>query len=260
MSKKLKTIYVDDDPTCIRLFTDVVTSCQDIDLKSTFNSTENAYDYIFNNEIDLAFLDVEMPGNNGMWLAEKIQGKKIDIIFISSHTKYAVDAFEACALDYIVKPIDEEKLEKVMARYTRKKEREQDNDHQFAQIEEFYTNYLNEKKKPKRIFINLIGQTIIVKLEDILYLEANESYTVIHQVNGTKHTSSKKLKMYSEAFAQDKDFVRIHRSYIVNRNYVSSILKEGRKHKFAVQMTNGDELEMSFLKKDEIIRDLTVDF
>jgi two-component system, LytTR family, response regulator len=116
---------------------------------------------------------------------------------------------------------------------------------------------LSQQSKPvRRIFINVIGQIRIIHLDDVLYFMANTNYTIIVMKDGSRLTTSKTMRIYADTIEGHPDFLRIHRSYIVNKNCVSSIIKMGKQHRLYVEMINNERLELSFTRKEEILQKL----
>lgn len=250
---ELKTIYVEDEPTYCRMLQDALTTSGGFHYLGDFPSAEEGLDYVRDHDVDLVFIDIELRGErNGLWLADQLKDLPVALVFLTSHTAYALQAFELCALDYLVKPVSATDITGMMERMNAKRStplfREQ--------IEELLHFYVSGKPAPKRLFINVVGEIIVVQLSEVLYLTSVDRYTSIQMADGTKHVSSKHLKVYLDALSGSQDFVRIHRSSVVNKNYVRSIIRDGKLNQYYVQMTNGQKLEMSGLKKNEIIEEL----
>jgi two-component system LytT family response regulator len=253
-SKQVNIVHVDDSPGSLKAFREAITRFPGIQYLQGFTNPEDALEYVNENAIDIVFLDVEMPGKDGIWLADKLKEKEIAIVFLTSHTQYAIHAFEACALDYIVKPADDSSISKMIKIYG--VFRQASHNCRCEQIDELQERYQQPSRVPQRIFVNIVGQTRIVKLEEVLYFMANANYTIIVMKDGTRLTTSKTIKTYDEAITGHPDFLRIHRSYIVNKNSVCSIIKKGKQHRFYVEMANNDRLEISYVRKDEILEQL----
>jgi two-component system, LytTR family, response regulator len=253
-SKQVSIIHVDDNPGSLEAFKEAITRFPGIQYLQGFTDPEKALEFVNEHAVNIVFLDVEMPGKDGIWLADKLKEKEIAIVFLTSHTQYAIHAFEACALDYIVKPADDSSISKMIRKYG--VFRHGAENFQKEQISELQERYEQPSKVPQRIFVNIVGQTRIVKLEEVLYFMANANYTIIVMKDGSRLTTSKTIKKYDEAIAGHPDFLRIHRSYIVNKNSVSSIIKKGKQHRFFVEMCNNDRLEISYVRKDEILDQL----
>ena len=107
----LRAIIIDDEQHCIdTLVWQINTYCRDIQLLESFSEPQEGLKYIENNSIDILFLDVDMPKMNGFQLLEKVQRITFDVIFTTAHDKFAVKAIKISALDYLIKPVDEDEL------------------------------------------------------------------------------------------------------------------------------------------------------
>ena len=114
---------------------------------------------------------------------------------------------------------------------------------QYEQVSELIENYFNNKSFPRRIFINTLHKTSVVNLDEVMYLQSSGAYTIFKLANGSSITSSKLLKTYEAALEQHPSFARVHRTHMVNKSYVKSILRS--KQKTSLQMNDGAEMEVS---------------
>ena len=114
----MKVILVDDDKGMILILKRILGKIPGVEIVNTFNNSVNVLEFIKDYNIDMVFVDISMPGENGVQLARKISiaSPLTDIVFTTSHKEYAVDAFEICAFDYLVKPILQERLERTIKR------------------------------------------------------------------------------------------------------------------------------------------------
>ncbi len=256
MTKQIKIVHVDDQQETLDGFKKLVSERDDIEYVHGFTDPMDACQYLIRQKgnIDIVFLDVEMEEKNGLWMAEQLKMLPINIIFLTSHTQYTMQAFEVCAMDYIIKPATMRALNDVLLRYQIRKLKNYEVQKQ--QLDEFYNQYVLAKQLPKRIFVSTIGEIIIVPVDKIVYFEASENYTILHEEDGKKHMSSKRISFYEELLSVHSDFVRIHRCYIINKNFIASILRDSHRARFAAIMTNGETLEISYKKRDEIIEKL----
>jgi DNA-binding LytR/AlgR family response regulator len=252
--KPFRTIHVDDQPASLNLFKKITKDVKGIELLGSFNSAEQALQFLNNHEVDLAIVDVVMPTQaNGLWLANQLQNRNTAIVFLTAHAEHASAAFEACALDYVLKPITPELLESTVIRLQQQLQKY--SLLQKEQITELYNHYMDDSSFPKRLFINMHGQIMVINLKEVTYLRSSSNYTTIKMMDGTKYTSSKHLKIYDMAIRSNPDFLRIHRSAIVNKNYVKAILRKG--HKVSILMADNEVLEVSIKKKDMILDELS---
>jgi len=175
---------------------------------------------------DLVFLDVEMPDGTGFDLLEKMGKPAFHVVFITAYNKYAETAFRFGALDFLTKPLDSELFSAALDR-VRKRQSEQYTLEQLQiALETFHQ--AREKKLPKRIAISSSKGLEMITVEDILYLEADLNYTDFHYLHSGKKgklTASLNLKVYEQHFEPYPEFMKVHRSYIVNLMMVERYLK-----------------------------------
>ena len=250
---KIRIVHIDDDSETLLHCKILFQANPLIDYISGFTNTEDAINFLKEVKVDLIFCDIQMPGNNGLWLANNLPFLA-PIVFITAHSGFAVEAFEACALHYLIKPLSEEQIINVLDRF---KNQELKNSFLKEQVAQFYNQYLPQNKQdyPNRIYINNIGKIIIINLSEVLYMVGAGNYTKFTMVNGDIHTSSKNLKVYDDAILYHPDFIRVHRSYLVNKKYIKQILKSNKQLWF-VEMQNNEKLELSKGRIDEILEQL----
>jgi two-component system LytT family response regulator len=169
---------------------------------------------------DLIFLDIQMPGMDGFELINKLKVLPI-IIFTTAFDQYAVKAFETNSIDYLVKPIEAERLDLTIKKLQRLK-----NDNQDESIRNFLM--LAEKLKPQNELTSLsvkVGDKIIlVRLNEIVYFEADEKYVTIKTVEKGNFITDLSLKTLEEKLPMN--FIRVQRAIIINKNYVIELVKQ----------------------------------
>lgn len=239
--KTIKAIIVDDEENARLILKNFVSEyCPSVAIIAEADDVKSAVKLINKNEIDLVFLDIEMPNENGFALFDYFNKPTFDTIFCTAYSEFAIKAFEVSATDYLLKPIGltklKEAIEKVEAKRLIKNT---------GNIEALKENLL--QKEIKKIGI-LIGDGIVfMDLNDILYFEADGSYTTIHHRNGSDLTV-KKIKHFEDLLSSDKRFFRIHRSYLIN---VSLIKKYSKKEGLSVTYDERTLLPISREKKEE---------
>ncbi|MBS1511248.1 MAG: response regulator transcription factor [Bacteroidetes bacterium] len=250
--EKITVVHVDDDPKQLEAVKAILKDMPAVSSVTGFNNAKEARDYILENEVDLAILDVEMPGNNGLWLADQIKGSDTAILFLTSYPQYSLQAFEACALHYIIKPATPELMMEALERFNRMRPYSTANSGiQQEQVNELLNNYLSKLTYPKRIFINNVHRTKVLNLDDVMYISSvGGPYCIFKCTDGNKYTASKILKVYAKILEGHPDFVRIHRAHIVNKKFAKAILRN--KHAINLEMADGEELEISPQKREEI--------
>lgn len=193
---------------------------------------------IHKNQPDLVFLDISMPGYFGLELLQFF-GDSINfkIVFVTAYSEYAINAFELSAVDYILKPVKIDALERAI-----KKAKESVNT-----LEILKENLANNQ--PQKLALQTGDGITFLNLDEILYLKADGSYTHFITTSNKRITVSKRLSEY-ERLEQLGSFLRIHRSHLINYNCIQKFLKQDGG---TVVMENGDMLSISNEKKQALM-------
>ena len=194
---------------------------------------------------ELVFLDVQMPNKNGFELIKEVKSITFEVIFTTAHAEFAIDAIKASALDYLLKPINYIDLLDTIKKYDSKLQKASQQDKLMLLIE----NMDSGNTEFKKIAFPTESGFELIKTSSILYCEADSNYCNIICLDGKKITLSKTLK-YIEELLPSSIFQRIHKSYLVNLNYVNRFNKTDE---FLVELTNGESLPVSVRKKEEFI-------
>lgn len=249
---KVSIIHIDDEESTLQFCKTIFEESNLINYLAGFKKAKEAICFLETQKVDIVFCDIEMPENNGFWVANNLPSN-IPVVFITGHSDFALEAFEACALHYLIKPLSLNQVINTIKRYK---------DYHFQsifkeQVSQFYNHYLpqNSKQLPTRIYINNIGKIVIINLNELIYMEGAGNYTKFYMISGEMHTSSKNLKIYSDSIVHHPDFVRIHKSYIVNKNFVKQIVKLDKQQWF-IEMKNEEKLELSKGRLSEILEQL----
>lgn len=194
----MRCLIVDDNQLARMAMKQLVSQVQMLELVAECSDAMQAYNYLNSGQVDLLFLDIEMPGMTGIELTKKLGNKKPLIIFTTAKPDYAVEAFELNVVDYVVKPVS-------TARFLQAVEK----------AKEALDSNKQEVKIEDKEFVFVKDNGILKKLnvEDILYLEAMGDYVKVHTPQKF-HVLHSTLKSIEEKLPLNK-FLRIHRSYIV---------------------------------------------
>lgn len=192
---------------------------------------------------DLVFLDIEMPNKNGFTLLKEIKSIKFEVIFATSHPNYAIKAIKADALDYLIKPINLRDLTIALRRFENKKIIQDSSEIKTIEVKS------NNDLIKKIAFSTDTGYEFI-NANSILYCEANSNYCRIFCVDGRDILLAKTLKNIHEQLIPTNLFNRIHKSYLVNLNYILRLNKAGS---LEVELQNGVKLPVSFRQKENFL-------
>ncbi len=212
MQNKINCIIVDDEPIAREILVSHLQKTPTINLVKSCKNVAEALEVTSNNQIDLILLDINMPEISGLTLA-KVIDKKIKVIFTTAYREYAVDGFDIQAVDYLLKPISFERFSQAITK--------------FFDLSEFSTNknsiILNQPKSDF-IFVRSDRKMVKINFDTILYVESLSDYIKIHtseKIIVTRETISN-----MEAKLPTKQFLRIHRSFIVSISKIETYTNE----------------------------------
>lgn len=212
MSNKIKCLIVDDEPVARGIIESFVDKIGTIELLKSCKNVFEAFEVVNNNEVDLIFLDINMPEVSGLTLAKAID-KKTKIIFTTAYREYAIEGFELQAVDYLLKPISFERFLKAV--------------HNFFDISSqkaINTVSIAEKNEKHFIFVRSDRKMVKVNFDEILYVESLSDYVKIH--TDKKAIVTRETITNIEAKLPQNQFLRIHRSYIVSIKNIESYTNE----------------------------------
>lgn len=210
----LKAIVIDDEPLARELIINYLKNQDRIEVIAEAENGFEALKLIHDLNPDLIFLDIQMPKINGFELLEVIDQKPA-VIFTTAFDQYAIRAFEMNAIDYLLKPFSKDRLFQAIDKVI--KLTPADNRKNLQKVEE-YLNTVN--KKLERIVVRQGSKIHVIALEKIWFIEAEDDYVLIHTESG-KFLKDKTMKYFEEHLPDE--FIRIHRSYIVNIAQISGI-------------------------------------
>ena len=248
----MNAMIIDDEPDGIGTLSRLLERhCPQVNLVATCTDPLKAHQVIRELSPEVVFLDIQMPAKSGMKILSELPEKAFEVIFVTAHSEYMLQALQYSAADYLLKPVDEDKLVEAVQRamyrlqYGRQPVRSQVLLHNL---------YNAGSPVNMRLCIPSLKGFVIVKLEDIVYCQAERSYTVFHFNNSKAMTSSKPLAEYDQLLG-DADFLRVHKSFLINLQHVKEYQRgEGG---MAI-MSNGHEIEISRRRKDVFLERIRV--
>jgi two-component system, LytTR family, response regulator len=238
---KFTAIIIDDSQEFLMSLSKLLTDLfdEDVELLGTFNIASDGLKGIIKLEPQVVFLDIEMPELTGLELNKMIPSHlDTKVVIISGKEKYALEAIKDSVFDYILKPISiieiKKSIDKLKMAITTK------------------TKITENLKMSHKIMVNRHDKTLIIDMNDIKYLEADAACTIIHYED--KKVSSTKRFNYYEDLLPKTDFVKIHRSCLVNVHYIQEIIKQDGVGYLLLK--DDTKLELSKSKKDELVNSL----
>lgn len=243
----LRTILVDDEANSLSALTQkLIEHCPEVTIIGSYTKPAECIQAINELKPDVVFLDIEMPGINGFKLLQQVDYKEFEPVFVTAYDHYAIKAIRFSALDYLVKPVDIDELKSSVERAVQKKNNSSTNE----RLDLLLDHLSHPKKDFNRIVIPSQDSLRFVKIDDIIYLEANMNYTYIYMTGNEKHVVSRTIKEYEDLLPVS-NFIRIHNSYIINKDYLE---KYERGDGGQVIMSNGVRLDVSKRKKADFLK------
>ncbi|MEJ7558927.1 MAG: LytTR family DNA-binding domain-containing protein [Pedobacter sp.] len=237
----LHAIIVDDEEFArSSLYFLLQENCENIQITGIAKSVAEARNLLAQHPIDLIFLDIAMPGENGFELIGNARDSKAHVIFTTAYDQYALKAIKANALDYLLKPIDIDELKQAVDKaveYISLKKNglaRNDNLQNLAQ-------QLHDRTEIRKISLPNGQGYSLTNISDIVHIAADSNYSIFYLVTGEKITVSKVLKEYEEILPVNQ-FIRVHKSSIVNLDYV---LEYNSRNGLEVTLKNGDRIAVS---------------
>ena len=234
-------LIVDDEPNNRENLQRLLAqNCPSINVLGTAASVAEAVVQCQRIQPEVVFLDIEMPGGNGFSLLEKLAPVPFKVIFVTAYDAYALEAIKCSALDYILKPIDRNELIKAVDKLRPEASQSQQLDNLGAFLQ----------GGQKKIALSLADEIRLVKLEDIIRIEADNNYCHFSLNNDEEVIVSKHLGHYY-ALLKGLGFVRVHQSHLVNRTYLDRFVK--REGGYLI-LTNGHQVPVSRTQKEQVMQ------
>lgn len=235
-----KAIIIDDEPLARSIVKAYLKNHKDIEIVAECNNGFEGIKSIEEHQPDLIFLDIQMPKINGFEMLELVD-RNVSVIFTSAFDEYAINAFEASAIDYLLKPFTQVRFDTSISKW--KKSTSQGNTKSIGEL-------INQQPSDnRRVVIKENGNIQIIPTEDILYIEAYDDYVKVHTEE--KYYLKKKTMNHYEKSLLKSTFIRIHRSYILNINKLTKI-ESFEKNSYRATLINGATIPISRTSYNEL--------
>ncbi|MFC3031319.1 LytR/AlgR family response regulator transcription factor [Pseudoalteromonas fenneropenaei] len=266
---KIRTLIVDDESLARKGLAVRLKDFNDIEVLGLCSDGQEAIEFCKQNDVDLVFLDIQMPGLNGFevarFLTESIKPLPA-IVFVTAFDQYAVKAFEIHALDYILKPVDDNRLKQAVEKVHTYIKTQQDNAHKKKlasfvagitgnNCEEILKKLASgdsivDKKFPESLAVKEHGEIIRVNVASVQWVDAAGDYMCLHCSDGQTHILRKTMKELEQEL-DPQLFVRVHRSAIVNTKQISKLVTQ-TSGEYLLVLQNGQELKVSRSYRDKV--------
>jgi len=218
--KKLRTIIVEDNLTNQEHLSHLIREyCLDVEIIGMASTVEEAIQKIRDHLPELIFLDVELPDGSGFDILNYFKPVSFKVIFFTGHLKYAYQAIKFHAVDFLFKPVQINDLIEAVKIASGK------------QLDEEYRVKLESAKQqfenPSRLILHEVSGFTVVESDEIIKLEANRGYTDLYLTGNRKLTYCRILKDFEGLLEAHKNFIRVHKSFLINLNHVKSYSKQG---------------------------------
>ncbi len=243
----MKVLVIDNEPnlrTAIKALLNAF--CPEITVIEEADGVRNGLQKIKTFHPDIVLLDVEMDDGSGFDLMKQVSQPSFQLIFVTAHNKYAIEAFQFSAIDYLLKPVDPDALQKSIQKAAHNIQ-----SRDLSRQIEFLLHHLNGKHDhDKRIVLKDIDNIYFVRVSDILYCLAEGTYTKFYIQKSNPVVVSKNLKEY-ENILEPLGFIRTHHSYLVNP---SKIIRFDKSDGGSLVLEDNHTVPLSQRKKDAILK------
>jgi two-component system, LytTR family, response regulator len=210
----LKCIAIDDEPLALELLEDNISKVPYLQLVASCHNPLDAMKVLQEVEIDLVFLDIQMPGLTGLQFIQSLSKKPL-FILITAYEKYALEGYSLDVVDYLLKPVSLERFIKACGKAQ-----------ELYNLKKPSTTQSNQGKLPEYIFVNVDYSLVKVVLSDILWIEGLKDYIKIHLKSAPNKPVVTRMSMKAiEDELPSSTFVRVHKSYIVSKEQITSVRK-----------------------------------
>ena len=240
----IQTIIIEDNLPTLGILKDILEKHfpEQIDLIAEASTVEKGVEAINRLHPKLIFLDIELPDGTGFDILKKVEKHNFKVIFTTAYESYSLQAIKFSAFDYLLKPFDESEIVESISKAIEKISEEEE----LLKIKALLSN---QKQEEKQIIIKTSDNIFPINTNDIFYCKSDSNYTEFYLNDGRKIMTSKTLKHF-ESLLSPFDFLRVHKTYLVNVKYIKKI-KKG--HNWSLKLWDNTIIPIAVRKKDEVL-------
>lgn len=239
----IRALIIDDEKHAIVTLQFLLEQFENVAVITAIQDSTKAKEIIEKEKPDLIFLDIEMPNLNGFELLAQFEKIDFKVIFTTAYDQYAIKALKMNALDYLLKPIEEEELANAIQKFKNKEIIT--SEEQVSQLSSFRIGQLSDT-----LALSTQKGLHFIKIENIMYFSASGSYTYVQMSNGEKHLVSKAMTNFEEVLMDHPIFFRAHKSHLINLKFISQYIRgEGGE----IIMQDSTSIVLSRAKKQDFL-------
>ena len=244
-TKMLRTLIIDDEPPVRATLQGLLKRiCSQVNMVGEANSVASGIRAIREKSPDLVLLDIKMDDGTGFDILNHFENINFKIIFVTAYEEYAIQAFEYSAIDYLLKPVNPEKLTEAVKRAAITNQQEFN-----KQLDALRENLENPEKSNKKIILKNHKSIYLLNVNDIIHCESDGSYTIVEANDNQKIMVSKVLKEYDKLLS-GSGFLRVHRSHLINLKHIKRFDKLDGGN---VIMSNGHQIPVSTSGRERLL-------
>jgi len=247
MNKTWKTLIIDDEQLARQRLIRLLMPYNHIEIIGEGLNGQDGLEKIEKLKPELIFLDIEMPVFNGFEMLSKLKHQP-KIVFTTAYDQYAIKAFEEGSIDYLLKPVETDRLEKTIKRLQELQRQSVD----YSSLEGLIKQ-MQVKKDIKTLTVKIGDKILLIKLDSIIYIDAEDKYVFLHTADGKKHLTDFTIGSLEEKLPEQ--FVRIHRGSIINSDHIKEIRKTFN-GAFVFVMNNNENTRLTSSRSNgEVLRE-----
>lgn len=241
----IRCVIVEDEEMARKVLKSLLAQyCKDVMVCAEAGDVESGKSMIESFRPDLVFLDIEMPGGSGFKLLSSIDNIDFEVVFTTAYEQFAIKAIRHAALDYLLKPIDPKELVAAVEKVKESKYKKTLK----KQYDSLLKNIDPEQLVVRKISISTTDKIHLIEVDNIIRCESDNYYSILYFKNGTNLMVSKTLKEMEQKL-EEYDFVRTHKSHLVNIRCIMNFIKD----EMMVLMSDGSKVPVSKRKKEKIL-------
>ena len=238
---KLTCVVVDDEPLARAYLTRLLTAAG-VTVAGEAGDASTALPMVLSTSPDIVFLDIEMPGMNGLDFARQLleqPGVNAAVVFVTGYSEHAVDAFSHQATDYLLKPVSNERLLQCLVRIHNQRA------------------HVSDDTEMQRLPVRGLATILLVPISDIVCITSREKKVFVRMKDGIEHRALQNLTQLEERLSRNK-FIRIHGSYVVPTNHITELMHLGN-HEYEVRLSDGRRAPVGRTRINDLKRALGLD-